>query len=990
MALEKQVVTVQIAEGLDTKTDEFQLNPGKSLVVENLRFKKTGRLTKKNGYANLPTTSNDGTFATATIRNIVSDDEYLAAICDEGVYGYSEGDSAWYKQSNFSLASKIRTQFVMQNPFTQQGEDMDITSDGTHAAFVASQAPTSFSFNRNLIIVLQDLQTGLKKSANIVNSTTALALQRVICVKSGGSVYVHVFYYDGSAILRTIFDENLDAISSGVSILLAADTCQFDLCKDSDTIFFAKLDGTNLDLRTYNFTGTQIDTNSLSVTNALRTGGGLGLGMCIDYFQSRLHVAWVNNSNGSGVIGFLKNLTSSITEANITGQISKISICQNGAGIALVSDAQFYNNETCTLNFYTGTFTTSYSFGSVTEVERVGIGAKVAEVNGKIMLLARCNEDENKSYFVYNLTDSYIAQVFSPALAEIPFHNAGDTVAMASKSIVISEVLYAAIARVSKTEPITGFGATFFSSTLSISFTQHDFSRDNQDGTRCKIGETIYLTNGATIEADRANPHDNGFVMAPKIVSVTANAGVADPDVASKTFRYLSIYEYRDSFGQITRSAPTDFTSVTTGAGTASITIKVRQTLASLKSNISGVTRLNNIVSVVLFRTANNGTTFYRLSEFLATSDDGSEVEFTDTTADSSITDNEQIYTTGGILANNPPPAARHSFSGGNRLFLVGLEEKDEIAYSKKQLFGESIAFSDLFRIRISSGSNADKSPLSAGAYMDGKVIIFRENSIYYFQGDGPNELGANDSFTEPELIASNIGCNEPRSVILTPNGIMFKSRRGIYLLDRSMSVSYVGSEVEDYNSNEIMASVISEELNEVKFFTTSGVALVYNYDYSQWSSFTNESFIDSDVWQDNIVKASTDQVSVENSSLFTEDGDVITGRLKTAWVKLNGLQDYARIWSATILGKYKSAHTLRVIVYYDYATNYSETYNIAPLVTDAQYEYRIHLKKQKCEAIQFEILDLNQVGESMELTAITLEVGLRKGSFKLPAARKY
>jgi predicted DNA-binding protein (UPF0251 family) len=97
-------------------------------------------------------------------------------------------------------------------------------------------------------------------------------------------------------------------------------------------------------------------------------------------------------------------------------------------------------------------------------------------------------------------------------------------------------------------------------------------------------------------------------------------------------------------------------------------------------------------------------------------------------------------------------------------------------------------------------------------------------------------------------------------------------------------------------------------------------------------------------------------------------------------------------VWSATILGKYKSVHGLRVNVYYDYDETTVTTYTINPSSQDKQYQYRIHLGKQKCEAIQFEIFDIGQqdAGESMELTALTLEVGVKSGSYKLPATRKY
>jgi len=52
---------------------------------------------------------------------------------------------------------------------------------------------------------------------------------------------------------------------------------------------------------------------------------------------------------------------------------------------------------------------------------------------------------------------------------------------------------------------------------------------------------------------------------------------------------------------------------------------------------------------------------------------------------------------------------------------------------------------------------------------------------------------------TEPSLIPTDTGTINPRSIVLTPMGIMYQSEKGIYLLDRSLQVSYIGADVEAY-----------------------------------------------------------------------------------------------------------------------------------------------------------------------------------------------
>src|SRR6185437_17021680 len=53
MALNKQVININFSQGLDLKTDPWQLSSGRFLILENSVFDKSVRLTKRNGYGAL-------------------------------------------------------------------------------------------------------------------------------------------------------------------------------------------------------------------------------------------------------------------------------------------------------------------------------------------------------------------------------------------------------------------------------------------------------------------------------------------------------------------------------------------------------------------------------------------------------------------------------------------------------------------------------------------------------------------------------------------------------------------------------------------------------------------------------------------------------------------------------------------------------------------------------------------------------------------------
>ena len=66
--------------------------------------------------------------------------------------------------------------------------------------------------------------------------------------------------------------------------------------------------------------------------------------------------------------------------------------------------------------------------------------------------------------------------------------------------------------------------------------------------------------------------------------------------------------------------------------------------------------------------------------------------------------------------------------------------------------------------------------------------------------------------------------------MVLTPQGLFFKSNKGIYILERSLVLKYIGFPVDDFNNLNITKADIFAKDNEVRFLTSDGVCLVYNY----------------------------------------------------------------------------------------------------------------------------------------------------------------
>lgn len=399
-----------------------------------------------------------------------------------------------------------------------------------------------------------------------------------------------------------------------------------------------------------------------------------------------------------------------------------------------------------------------------------------------------------------------------------------------------------------------------------------------------------------------------------------------------------------------------------------------------------------NNVSIVLYRTLNDETLLYRVSSVSSPTLNNRNDDFAyiaDLISDLNLLGNEQLYTTGGEVDNSAPPASSAITTYKNRAILVPNENPLTWWYSKQVIPGSPVEFSENFISNIDSRGGG----ITAPAAMDDKLILFKENNIFYVVGEGPTPAGTQNDFTEAQLISTDTGCNNPASIVLTPDGLMFQSPKGIYLLARNMSVVYIGDAVEAYNGDTITSANLIENLNQVRFTLSTGVALVYDYYFKQWSVFTNIAAVDSCLYNGiyNYL-TSNGLVDTETKGTYTDNGAFIPMQLTTSWMSFAGLQGFQRLWRVIILGKYVSPHTLNVTISTDFTSFHDETVTIPVPSATALYQYRIHIKPQKCQAIQFTIGDTQDspFGEGLQLSEISLEVGLKAGVNKLSAGRSY
>lgn len=503
---------------------------------------------------------------------------------------------------------------------------------------------------------------------------------------------------------------------------------------------------------------------------------------------------------------------------------------------------------------------------------------------------------------------------------------------------------------------------------------------------------TVILTNNAV----------GPSLSAPTTGNVNSGSlGVGD-------YLYSVIYSWVDNNGVIQRSETSVPISASVGVANSNVALVIPTLRISEKSN----------VRIDIYRTegTNFGSDiFYRVSPTGGIPNDPSVdfVSFVDNIADTDILANDLLYTTGGVLDNTAPPASSMIALYKNRVFIGGLEDKNLLWFSKYVFEGIPVQFSEFLTFKCDPRGG----DITALGVLDDKLIIFKKTCMFVLVGNGPTDTGQQNDYDSGAVsISADVGCVNTNSVVITPNGLMFQSTKGIYTLNRGLATEYSGADVEAYNGLTITSAVLSPNNNQVRFTTSDGPILVYDYYVNQWSVFTNlEAASAHFINQTYYLLRATGIVLKEDQSIFTDDGKYISLKIKTGWITMAGVQGYQRIWRVSVLGSYRGPHTLQLSFAYDYSNSDKAFTQIDAftLIGDNEpwgsdgywgeigtvwggsyvpYEFRTHLTYQKCTAIQITIQDLEtqDFNEGYDLSNINLEIGVKKGANKLPGKNSF
>lgn len=475
---------------------------------------------------------------------------------------------------------------------------------------------------------------------------------------------------------------------------------------------------------------------------------------------------------------------------------------------------------------------------------------------------------------------------------------------------------------------------------------------------------------------------ENGFLTAPEPPVLTQSAGGSL--TALGVYQYVLMYEWTDAAGNIHRSAPSIPATITLTGGNQTVGVVIPGDLLTRKGN----------VNVRLFRTEASGTIFYSLSQ----------APVTDTSADSTIIDNEILYTTGNVLENDSMYLVYGMTIFKDRVWLL---TDRGLYYSKRMVKGRPVEFSEAFFTNVEDSGGK----VTGIATLGDKLLIFKKDKIYFTAGDGPEDTGSGGLFSNPEIIPGDCGCISQTSIAELPSSVMFQARDFIWQMDAGLNLSPVGARVSYFlgETAVINKTLVLERQREIKFMMDSRI-LNYNSLTDQWSVDPTYGGPSLTLWRTNLIRSdSSFNVYQQDSSSWKDGSDFVELRASTGWINLEEILGFQRCWLALIHARFYNNHTLNIKVYYDYlpkvVDSYTFTASSATLAafTDANlytaspyagsgipYTFRMKLKKQKCTAIKFEFYDSSQSsdGHSLDLVALSLKLGLKRPDFKIPAAQ--
>lgn len=342
-------------------------------------------------------------------------------------------------------------------------------------------------------------------------------------------------------------------------------------------------------------------------------------------------------------------------------------------------------------------------------------------------------------------------------------------------------------------------------------------------------------------------------------------------------------------------------------------------------------------------------------------------------------------------LESVAPPPATIIAASDTRLFLAGVAgDPHRVWYSKQRQVGQVAGFHEALTIDIPHAGG----DITALAFLNETLVVFRETAIYRVGGLGFDNTGGGFNYGPAELVSVDIGAVSAEAVGTLTDGLFFKSSKGWYLLNRGWGLDYVGAGVADYDSESPVGVHVVESQHQVRCLTASRL-LVFDYLVKQWFEWTVSGGVSATMWGGVYAYTTATQPYTQST---TYSGVTYGMDVETGWIKPFDLLGQGKFRWFELIGEWRSNHYLhiRMAADYDYDTGptdpnwfYDQYHSVKTSVNGNVAGKPIDLRAdftRSIKAIKIRITAVDHTapteefptGEALKLTGIALYVADR------------
>jgi len=1009
MALQKQKVQLNIADGIDTKSDGPSVLATRFTEAENVNFAKLGGVQKRLGNAKLSNETVSGnTISSGT--SLAKFNNQLIMTDNNSLYSYSPSAAKWDKKGNFRPFSSDYG--IKYDADTSVVSVRHAVSNNLVGYVIIEDSSNATLTNTKLIIEDKNTETILFSTTLVTTLFPTIdGLGNISGTSNGFFITDNNYTYFFNSTTLT-----LTTTSSGVSSYPGS------LINDGTNFYLAHIKSGNLTISKYDSSGSFLSSTNVSsgtpfspsvvalsfenngatirLTGATNSTSGSSTSLFTlarlksnlatvvhapVSFDSSVYVQFITSiqhiSTATTSVILYSTRDNNLKKAEVTSAGTVVSNTTIYTETNLVSEFLLYQNK----HYVAVKPTLTYTAIPLPPLDRTS--GSQQQTYGYTTYLLESSDDTN--WTIVSARDKeetvpYSRKTTSSKKSEILLPS---SLIIVDGKLSLVNIAFSSVPYYSITKPTEWTTTKVTQTTLQPSI-YSDISKINIENQLLFNGALPLLYDGKLIS-------EQGFIDRPQILNIQQTVSPIPGFVGIPVgiYRFYIVWSYRDNNGNVYRSAPSDNQYVqVTATNVNTIFVYVSRLNFTLKEN----------VVPEIYMTSTNGITYHKLdSQFTVFNSISSYFSVSNLTTENTpdLVAGELLYTSGNALENDALNASYHLATHKNRVFSID-DNRQTLSYSQLLTQGNPIAFNGALKKDIPEAGGK----LTGIGSLDNSLIIFKENFIYAMNGDGPNNLGQQDDFTTPQLITTDAGCIDKNSIINTPEGLLFNSAKGIYLLGRNFSIQYKGAPAEKYNTN-VTTAVMLPKTNEIRFVMADSVIVNYDYFSNRWSTQPRWDQLTPPVAFDNIVDmiigedtelyhlTNTGKVYkyAKNRSLpvsFTDNngGVYVPIKLTSSWISFAGLQGYQRLYKLMILATYKSPHKLKI----SFAYNMSETYVDSVIVDTTTvidtnfYNLEIRPKRQKCSMVKFKIEelppDVGTYGEGLTISGLAMELGVKEG----------